>query len=426
MSDGRGARWSWVAAVAALAFQAAGGLLTSLMGSFPASLDELQHLSFIRWTERAPRLFPRYEDMRVLDPRGERFTSAVNYLNHPSPYYLLMGLVDQAVGGSILGLRLVNLGLSLCAVALMLAAGFRLLKDWKARSIFAAVLVLFPKLGVFAGMINNDNAALLATAVTVIGLIEWQRRPSAMTALLLGLGVAFCGWTKFTVLLMMTFSVLIAEGLRLWTESKRPSLGAYAVLAGGFIVAAAPSLANIAAYGRVLHHSTAFLVPSAQRASLSFIGYAAVFAQNMAEKWSALEPSNPPQQLGLYLVLGLAAAVIVVGARRMREPDRDPDAGPAWRTASAMILAAAPVLALHLYFGWRTFIEDGFIEMAQDRYYYGLWPGVALGLALLWRNIPSRALKTPLAIVTLLLLAWSSLAVQAAAVLLAHGRIGVG
>src|SRR5580704_17139250 len=106
---------SWIVALSALSFHAASGPISALMGVFPTTLDELEHLSYIRSMEQAPRLVPRYEDLRVLAPVGGHFTSAVNYLNHPSPYYLLMGLVDRAVGGSILGLRLADLGLSLGA-----------------------------------------------------------------------------------------------------------------------------------------------------------------------------------------------------------------------------------------------------------------------------------------------------------------------
>jgi hypothetical protein len=428
MAKARNALWSWIAALSALLFHAANGLVFALMARFPTSLDELQHLSYIRWMERAPRLFPRYQDLRVLDVTGRHFTSAANYLNHPSPYYLLMGPLDRAFGGSALDLRLVNLSLSLCAGAFILWAGYRVLDGWRERAVFAAALVLFPKLGVDAGLINNDNAALLATGVGFLGLIEWQRRPSDRTALLLSLGVVLCGWTKLTVLLMLGFSVLIAEGLRLWSAGKRPGIGGYAILSAGFLVAAAPSLANIAAYGRVLHHSSAFYVQPAQRVSLSAARYGAVFLQNMAIKWSALEPSSLQDQLGLYLVLILAAVTIVVGVRQLRRgaaADQEPDAGAAWRTACAMILATAPVLLLHLYFGWRTFVEDGFIDMAQDRYYYGVWPGFALGFALVWRASQGRVLRTPVTIVSAALLVWSSVAF-AGVVLLAHGQTTMG
>ena len=428
MANDRNAWLSWIAAISALAFHAANGLFTALMFRFPSTLDELQHLSFIRSMEQTPRLFPRYQDLRVLDAQGRHFTSAANYLNHPSPYYLLMGPIDRVLGGSTLDLRFVNLGLSLCAVALMLWAGYRLLENWKERAVFAAVLVLFPKLGVVAGLISNDNAALLATGLGFLGLIEWQQRPSARTALLLAVAVALCGWTKLTVLLMFGFSISIAEALRLWSGAERPRIRDYGVVCGGFVVAALPSLAGIAAYHRVLYHSYVYYVPPAQRVSLSAAHYAAIFLRNMLIKWSALEPSDGLARLGLFLVFALAAAALVIGARQMRAgpaSTESPDAGAAWRVSGAMILATAPVVLLHLYFGWQTFVEDGFVAMATDRYYYGIWPGFALGLALLWRAYPGRALKTPTTIVAVALLAFSSVAATAVFAL-AHGQMTIG
>lgn len=428
MANGRNVFRSWVAAISALAFHATNGILVALFGPFPNNLDEIQHLSYIRWMEGAPRLFPRYQDMRVLDVRGAHFTQAVNYLNHPSPYYLLMGAVDRVLGGSTLGLRFVDLGLSLGGVALLLWAAYRVLGSWKERAVFAAALVLFPQLGVVAGLINNDDAALLATGVAFLGLIEWQRRPSGKTALILGLGVALCGWTKLTVLLMIGFSVLIAEALRFWSGQKRAGPAAYIFLVLGFLAGAAPSLVNVLTYHRVLYHSSAFYVSPARRVSLSFINYTLFFLRNMVFKWSALEPTGVLAELGLYMVLALAVTAVFVGLRQMK-PGRPsgpgPDAGAGWRAACAMILAICPVLLIHIGFGWRTFVEDGFIEMAQDRYYYGLWPGVALGLALLWKAADGWRFRLATTSIAAAFLISSSVAAPSIA-MLARGQTTIG
>ncbi|MDR3506516.1 MAG: hypothetical protein P4L64_01335 [Caulobacteraceae bacterium] len=384
--------------------------MTALTSRFPASLDELQHLSFIRWSEADPRLLPRYQDLRVLEGNDHVFTSAPNYLNHPAPYYLLMGLVDRALGGSVLGLRLVNLGLSLSALALLLVVGFRLLQGWRERAVFAFALVLFPKLGVVGGLINNDNGALLAVAVGCLGLVAWQRRPTFGAALLLAIGLALCGWTKFTVLLMIVSAAAVAEVLRYWKSRERPEFGAILVLGAGLLIAAIPSVANLATYGRVLHHTAAFYVNPIDRAPLGFGGYAQAFFLAMAQKWAALEPSNAAQVLGLCVVIGLAGAAVMTGVRQIGGPGGNaPSSNPAWRVAIGLILATAPVLAMHLYFGWRTFVEDGFIEMAQVRYYYGVWPGFALGLALLWRSQEDTRLRLWVTTITAVLLATASI-----------------
>jgi hypothetical protein len=420
----KNARLSGLAAFLALASHAVNGLAVLLMSVFPTNLDELQHLSFVRTMAVSPRIFPDYERMRVLDAHGHAFTATPNYLSHPSPYYVAMAGADRLTGGDITALRFVNLGLSLAAVALLLVAGFRVLKGWPERAVYAAALVLFPKIGVVAGMINNDNAAWLAVAVAVCGLVAWQRRPSTGAAALLAVGLALCGWTKLTALLMVGFGFAIAEALRWAGRAERPALRPLAVVAGGLALGAAPTLVYLATSGRFTYHPAAWYVPPDHRVAMTFGRYVGVFLGDMVDKWSALEPADVVQALGFYLVLSLSAAAVALGLGR-RFTARDDDDGAAWRVACGLMLATAPVLLTHLYFGWRTFLEDGYLEMAQTRYYYGVWPGFALGLALLWGAAPrglGRALTTAL---TVILLASASVSF-AALTLLAHGRAHIG
>ena len=425
MTDANNARDARGVAACALAFHGLNGALAALMDRFPSSLDELQHVSFVRAMEARPQLLPDYDGLRVLGGAAGGFTDAPNYLNHPSPYYLLMATIDRLTGSSVMGLRLANLSLSLAAVAILLVAGFRVLKGWRERAVFAGALVLFPKIGAVAGLINNDNGALLAVAIAVLGLVAWQQAPTRRAALLLALGVAACGWTKLTVLLMVAFSVVIAEGLRLRRTHRPEDLGSYAILAGGFALSAIPSLANFAAYGRLLHHTDTFTVPLAERAHLGFAQYVWLFLRYMAEKWAALEPTDLIQRLGLLLIVGLAGTAVALGVRRADKAGDDADEAAGWRVACAMILATLPVLAIHIYFGWRTYQEDGFLEMAQMRYYYGLWPGFAVGLALLWRRFPRPAWRRPLTMATGFLLASASLSFWAVIMLL-QGRSQIG
>ena len=425
MTNASNARDSKIAAACALGFHTLNGLLALFMDRFPSSLDELQHLSFIRTMETRPSLLPNYDGLRVLSGPDGGFTDAPNYLNHPSPYYLLMGPVDRLTGGSIVGLRLANLSLSLAAIAILLLAGFKVLKGWRERAVFAGALVLFPKIGAVAGLINNDNGALMAVAIALLGLVAWQRAPTRRTALLLALGVAACGWTKLTVLLMVAFSVVIAEGLRLWRTRTFEDGAAYAILCGGFALAAVPSLANLAAYGRLLHHTDTFTVPMAERAHLDVPQYVWLFLRYMAEKWAALEPTDLIQRLGLFLVIGLSGLAVFLGLRDRDPAARGADEAAGWRIGCGAILATLPVLAIHIYFGWRTFREDGFLEMAQMRYYYGLWPGLALGLALVWLRFPRPAWRRGLTMATGFLLASASFSFWGVIMLLkGQGQIG--
>ncbi len=136
----KNARLSALAAFLALAFHAVNGLAALWLSVFPTTLDELQHLSFIRTMAVSPRVFPDYDRMQVLDVNAHAFTATINYLSQPSPYYIAMAGADRLTGGDVTALRLVDLGLSLAAVALILVAGFQLLKDWRSRAVYAAAL----------------------------------------------------------------------------------------------------------------------------------------------------------------------------------------------------------------------------------------------------------------------------------------------
>jgi hypothetical protein len=367
--------FSRVAAGLALGFQLLGALLVALLSPFPTSLDEGQHLSFIRWLEARPALFPPYEEMRVLAGDGRTFTGVENYLNHPSPYYWLMGAVDRLSGGSVLALRLADAALATAGIGLMLAAGFRVLKGWRERALFAALLVLFPKLGVVAGMINNDNAALVATGAAFLGLVLWHQRDGRREALFLAAALALAGWTKLTVLLMLGFGVALAELLRPGLLARlRAAPVNWLILAAGGLLGSIPTLVNFARYGRALYHSHFYFVPVAERADVGFFDYAGLFFWQLAVKWPAMEPGGVTGAIGLVLVLALAGLACATLER---------DA--AGRVAVGLMLSLVPTLLLHLQFGWESVREDGFLHMAQTRYYYGVWPGFALGLALLWR-----------------------------------------
>ncbi len=339
-------------ALGALTYHLVGALGVSRASVFPSSLDELQHLSFVRWMERWPRLFPHYETMRTLAPNGSEWTPVGNYLNHPSPYYLLMAGIDRLSGGSIGALRAADTTLSLAALAVLLWGGFRVLTGWRERSVFAALLVAFPKLSVISGMINNDAAAFLAAGLALVGLLAWQTNGTWRDALLLALALAFAGWTKLTVFLMVGWAILFAEGLRLSAGGKSPRPLGLALITAGVAIGGLPTLVNLSRYGRPLFHNLAFFIPHTQRLAITFPGYARLFFLQLSQKWSAIEPAPPLAQLGLWLCLALAGAACVTGFAAIRAGDR---LSAAWTTAMGFILALIPTLALHLMFEatWR-------------------------------------------------------------------------
>lgn len=410
---------SLTGAAAALVFHFVNGLATILTVRFPSGVDGRQHLSFIRAMEQRPQLFPRYQDLRVLDASNLAFTTTPNYLNHPSPYYLAMGVIDRLTGGSIAALRAANLSLSLIAVGIFIAGGFQLFKGWRERTIFAGALVLFPKLGLIAGLINNDNAALLAVALTFLGLVRWQKRPDWSSAILLSIGLALCGWTKLTVLIMAGAATMIAELLRIHARTARPTLLQYAAVVAGFTAAAVPTLANLAAYGRPLYIAWRPHQAPPGAHAMSFGAYADIFFHRLINDWSALDPTPAIQLVGLLWVTALSAVWL---ATAFKPPSgEETTARAATRIAAAFLLATLPALALHLLFGWRTYLENGETNSGLMRYYYGVWPGVALALTLLRSKASGKVWLTPALIGTgLLLLICSPMFMEFAAII--HGR----
>ncbi|QUD88591.1 hypothetical protein [Phenylobacterium montanum] len=367
-------------AAAALAFHVLGAGLIVWFAHFPQSLDEIQHLSFVRAMEAQPSLFPHYEALRTLDPGCLCWGAQPNYLPHPSPYYLLMAPIDRLSGGSFIALRIADVAISTVGVALMLAGGFRLLRGWRPRAVFALFLVLFPKLGLISGIINDDNAALVATGLAFLGLADFHLRGRLVDAAVLGAGLALAGWSKLTTALMVGFTFAFAEALRLKDRSSPPPLYAYATVIAGGAIGALPSLVNLVRYGGFVYFSEARAVPPSQRTPIGLAAYGLTFLRQMVDGWSATGPTPTLLTIALYAVLLLGAAAAALALRERRP---EPEAA-AWRVAAAAVLALVPTVALQFWFGWMSLVQHGFLDLAQPRYYYGLWPGFALALALMW------------------------------------------
>jgi hypothetical protein len=338
----------------ALAFLAANGLMVLFLVAFPSAIDELQHLSYIRWEEAHPSLFPRYEALRTLAPDLVHWDGA-GRLSHPSIYYLAMAVFDRAFH-SVVALRLANLALALAGATILLRAGFEAIADEGQRAVYFVLVVLFPKTGLVAGMINNDNVALVAVALGFLGMVRRQRW-------LVALGLALAGWTKLTALLMLGFGFVFTELLerpRLRREHLVVLLGATA----GLI----PSIVNLARYGELVWRSPARPVPLEPLSSVSFVGRA---IRQLGESWSALEPSNAFAELGLIVMLAVGVVACVKGWQR-------------WPVAVGLMLATIPVLVLQFWFLRDTAVRNNFVDQFNSRYYYGVWPGFALGAAQLW------------------------------------------
>ena len=200
--------------------------------------------------------------------------------------------------------------------ALMLLAVVRLLPAPSSFALYAAMVVMFPKLAVVGGMINNDNLAVLATGIAIFGLARWQLTTDQSAAAPVALGLALAGWTKLTVLQMIGIAFGAAEALGLWRERAWPNMGDAAIIVAGGAIAAIPTLQNLLTYGRPLFiSSTHNFVEPAQRPTIGIALYAVDFLRSMWLKRAALEPMQLVQSPSLVALLGIWLAG-VPGNRR--------------------------------------------------------------------------------------------------------------
>lgn len=368
--------------LAFLLVHGAAALLIALRSPYPASLDERQHVSYVLHVKTHGDLVPDPARMHVLnDGPTPGFAAELNYLQHPSFYYwLLSPFADAAVDArtNAARLRLVNLAVSLAAVAVILAAGMALLGDPTARLAFAATVVLCPKVMVVAGMVNNDNLALLGGGLAFWGLGLMARDgPGPRTGLLIGGGLALAGLAKLTGALTVGFLVVFAHAL-LWSEWRRAdarNLGTHLAAGIGLgMIGAQPYLANLVVFGAPLPqaaHLWALNLGPKIVGPLTFFVY---FMKRFARSWSVFR-SDPLAVAALLLVVGMAMAT----ARRWRRTMAA--VSPAPVLAAAGLAAVVAVLAVDFAVVYRVHLTNGFASGVTMRYLLPLWPAIALGAA---------------------------------------------
>jgi hypothetical protein len=347
---------------------------------YPSPFDELQHYSVVRAQFEHPDLFADPRAYMIVDPAAPtQWIGQRNYINHPSFYYIALSPL-LLVGDGVTALRLANVILAGSALALTIAAGWHLLRDKTERIAFAIIAACFPKAMLIAGMINNDNLAMLAAALVFAGLAG-MRRPG----LLIALGLALAGWTKLTALIGL--AALVAVWLLF--DRRRVFARDSWLAAGGVAIGFTPFIAMKIRTGVMVPVNVeAFGVPLEQRPHWQFAEYARHFLGNFATKWPAGDDTMPMSVAAALVVFPLLLAIM--GALT---------ASPARRLIIATLAAIAITFAIHIGFGWQSFQAIGDITIAQTRYYNIVWPGLALGGAVaigrLKRFVPPPILIAP-------------------------------
>jgi hypothetical protein len=351
---------------------------------FPGALDELEHISYAAYLQEAGRLLPKFEVQRRLFPDDlGSWDIRPNYIGHPSPFYVFVGLfLDRALppDQAVLAPRLASAGMVLVGVALALHRGRRHFgRDPLALAVFCGLLALCPKLLAVAGQVSNDSLAFLGGALAYWGTGDKERRRLGSAAIVLGL--TFALWAKL--------SAGLAVGAWLGIMFLTAAPYRYRLLAPlgcGIAVGVVPYLFMIWNYGA--------LVPVAAEnfgnidQMNNFAGYLPTFLLTMGFMWS-ISPTHvwSASQAGDIATITLFWAMICCVAL---------GGWLAWRRGRgtcAVIAAVAPVafaliLPIHLWFASTSLGHS--LPAASFRYYLPLWPPLAHAAAFSIAAAPAR------------------------------------
>src|ERR1700694_4825196 len=110
--------------------------LSAIRKDVTFGFDEVAHASYVAHLQHSGETWPAFEDMRMLDPSSFGFTGEANYLDHPSPYYVVLVAIGLAA--------LMAVGLAAKLPRLTLYA-------------YIVPIAGIPVLAPLAGAINNDN-----------------------------------------------------------------------------------------------------------------------------------------------------------------------------------------------------------------------------------------------------------------------------
>ncbi|HEY5127986.1 MAG TPA: hypothetical protein VIJ35_11965 [Bradyrhizobium sp.] len=381
--------------------------LSAIRKDVTRGFDEVAHASYVAHLQHSGEAWPRFEDMRMLDPSSFEFTSEGNYLDHPSPYYVLLARIGPSLEGhpgAILFDRLFNVLLGAIGLAALMAVG--LVAKLPRLPLYAYIVPIaaIPVLAPLAGAINNDSAAFAGGGIATLAALQLLSTGSRAWLLAALGGVILASWAKFTALLLVGGLV---GGVLLWLlwRGGLPSrwVGLIAIAA---LLAVAPYLALFAQYGSptprtpgqiAMIKSGALAVGWDSAERMTPASYAAHFVSEFVLEWMpVLKPRNALNYAALTIPITTALcafAGFLVAVRRIAHEK----AGSLDIVVVAGMLAFAGTFFIHGVFSYQLHTEFGWQTTAYPRYYLPLAAIVPLaGLSLL------DAIKQPAARTALL------------------------
>jgi hypothetical protein len=390
----------FVAAVILALFILAAGL-SAARKDVTQGFDEVAHTSYVAHIQHTGEIWPKLEDMRLLDPHTFQFTAGANYLNHPPPFYALLAALGPKLEGhprALLAHRLIDIVLAATGFAALLGLALAARFPRQEFYAFAIPLACIPVLVPIAGAVNNDNLAFLGGAVAMLG--AWQLTATGRAG---WLGVALFGvimaaWAKLTGLVLAGGMVGAVIVYLLWRKRLRWTWLIPAALA--FALAAAPYIIYVVQYGSPTPDTPAqiALLENGARAAgwtdlprKSFPAYLGYFVVAFVADWM---PTLGERGAFNYAMLAIpVAALLCAFAGAVLSLHR------LWRRQESaldiVVIAGAVALtatfALHVTFSYGRHVATGWLMDAYPRYYLPLAAIVPLaGLSLLAGIASSR------------------------------------
>lgn len=374
----------------------------------PSEYDEHQHVSFILSMKANAELFPRYENLRLIDLQNpSEFTDEANYLNHSSVYYILLSVFASGeTSDSIFKrLRLVNLGLSTLALSLLFSFGMSHLREPREHLGFGIVGVMCPTVAALGGQVSNDNMALLGGVVALIGLTRLaQGRITMGTAAIIGLGFAIAALAKLTAGLLVGICTVAVHGWMLgaFRQHDCRRIRYFSVMAIFVVVGTLPYLHNLTVYHAPLYLDRSWLHRGSE--TLGFGEFLAWFAYAIPATWSLFPPANAIQMITLASVLGFAGYGIRYHLRSRAGGRRDLAI-----VSAAGGVAVIIVMPIHFGFSYDLHLETGHHGGPHIRYYLPMWSAVMLGVALGLSALGSEARKATALLLLMVFMTYSNL-----------------
>ncbi len=359
----------------------------SLSNGFDVFLDERAHIGYV--TDVADSGFPDYKLGKIFE------TEKLNYLPHPSLYYLIVGTFARVLPGiderTVRTLRSVNMVISALTLFFTYLGMRRLRLDPFSMLFGFSFMLSVPMFVIVSSSINNDPLSFLGCAIVTTSLLYSYDAKSNSTALSMFLvGIMIVSFTKATgalsaLCLLSAFAIINSDHVRRFV---------FAVNRKWFSVAAA-SLAAIVVYYAIIHSIYGRFFPAAQ-------GDPSVWFSKLtpdAPKWGLLEnlsqfknmlfyTSSRPYGHVIYPDLPIRVTIVeimlilfpIFGTLPFLGKDRGQ---PAYRPFIAALFLGIFLFAIVYFSKIRALhLSTGYTGSIHARYFFGFLPAAAILFAI--------------------------------------------